>query len=987
MKIIRSENPPDQESYFSSKKIGSIVAICVLPYILNQFGIDFSSNRLPFDPSLQQTGQGALIDAMHKSLSGSFTHTILEWSAFCTAIFVVIFSFVHFNIRKDVTTPIIGVALFFAGSMDAFHTLAADRLIEAVADNRNLIPFTWAICRVFNVLILISGVTIILFTSNQKTKKSEAGLKFVILTSLIFGSVAFGIIHYCATSARLPQTMFPDSLITRPWDIGPLALYILAGLFVFPRLFQKNRNFITASLVISVIPHIATEAYMAFGSTALFDNNFNIAHFLKIIGYFIPFLGLSLEYIKTYHQEKLAVMTLKSTQDELDNNRVQLKATLDGIAEAIITIDEKGIIKSANPAVERIFQYPPSFLAGKNVNMLMPEPFKSKHDQYIKNYLESGDSKIIGIGREVIGLRNDGTLFPADLAISEIYLNETRMFTGVVRDISEQKKIENDRRRVATALELTRNELEKNRKQLRATLDGIAEAIITIDEKGFIRSINPAVERIFQYSVSSLIGTNIKILMPEPYKSEHDQYIKNYLESGVKKAIGFRREAMGLRKDGTTFPIEISINEMYIDETQMFTGIIWDITLRKEAEEKLEKATRQTQLILDSAGEGIYGLDLDGNTTFVNPAAVRILGYKEEDLLGKCQHAMIHHSKPDGTPYPQKECHIFCSLRDGRVHRESEEVFWRKDGTPVPVEYVSTPIKENGKLTGVVVTFKDISQRKKTERIINEHTKDLQKANEMLFRSNKELDDFAYIVSHDLKEPLRGIYNYSGFIMEDYFDKLDEDGKSKLETLERLSKRMESLINTILYYARLGRSESKMEPVDLNQVLADTLENMQSLLKESNVDVRMPKNFPSVHGDETRIGEVFQNLIANAVKYNDKPDKWVEIGCSSIDCLTDENENNTNQAPSYVFYVKDNGIGILEKHFESLFRIFKRLNGKNKFSDGTGAGTTIVKKIIEQHNGRIWLESKVGEGTTFYFTLGGENGNEKYQTQSFDSHS
>ena len=530
---------------------------------------------------------------------------------------------------------------------------------------------------------------------------------------------------------------------------------------------------------------------------------------------------------------------------------------------------------------------------------------------------------------------------------------------------------------------------------LRSVLDTAADAIITIDEKGFIQSVNPAVEHIFQHQPSFLIGTNIKILMPEPYGSEHDQNIKNYLESGVKKVIDIRREAVGLRKDGTIFPLELGISEMYLGETRMFTGIIRDITHQKEAEEKLEKANRKIKLVLDSAGEGICGLDLDGNTTFVNAKAEQILGYKEEELLGKLQHTLIHHSKQDGSPYPHQDCPIYAALRDGEVHRESEEVFWRKEGTPVPVEYVSTPIMENGKLAGVVVTFKDISQRKRTERIINEHTKDLKRANEMLFRSNKELDDFAYIVSHDLKEPLRGIYNYSGFIKEDYYDKLDDDGKSKLDTLERLSKRMESLINTILYYARLGREESTMGPVDLNKVLADTLENMQSLLKESNVNIRLPKHFPTVHGDETRIGEVFQNLIANAIKYNDKPEKWVEIGCiwNGIEKGQDRRmEPGSEKSPddhssSPVFYVKDNGIGILEKHFDSLFRIFKRLNGKNKFGDGTGAGTTIVKKIIEQHNGKIWLESKMGEGTTFYFTLGGEIRNEKYQPQSFDSYS
>jgi light-regulated signal transduction histidine kinase (bacteriophytochrome) len=236
---------------------------------------------------------------------------------------------------------------------------------------------------------------------------------------------------------------------------------------------------------------------------------------------------------------------------------------------------------------------------------------------------------------------------------------------------------------------------------------------------------------------------------------------------------------------------------------------------------------------------------------------------------------------------------------------------------------------------------------------------------------------------------LRGIYNFSSFLKEDYSDKLDEDGKSKLATLERLSKRMEALINSILYYSRLGRSEDIFKPIDLNAVLANVLEDMQSLIIESNVDVRLPEHLPNVFGNETRIGEVFQNLIANAIKYNDKPDKWVEVGCvlnGNENGLEPDPEKPSNN-PAPIFYVRDNGIGILEKHFDSLFRIFKRLNGKNKFSEGTGAGTTIVKKIIEQHNGKIWLESKVDEGTTFYFTLGEKNRDETHTPQSLNSYS
>lgn len=141
---------------------------------------------------------------------------------------------------------------------------------------------------------------------------------------------------------------------------------------------------------------------------------------------------------------------------------------------------------------------------------------------------------------------------------------------------------------------------------------------------------------------------------------------------------------------------------------------------REQAEEQLKQATRQKELILNSAGEGIYGLDLEGKTTFANPAAEKMLGYTEEELLGKPQHALIHHSNPDGSPYRREDCHIFAAIKDGKVHRESEEVFWRKDGTSFPIEYVSTPIWENENLVGAVVTFRDITNRKKTEQALRD---------------------------------------------------------------------------------------------------------------------------------------------------------------------------------------------------------------------------------------------------------------------------
>ncbi len=249
---------------------------------------------------------------------------------------------------------------------------------------------------------------------------------------------------------------------------------------------------------------------------------------------------------------------------------------------------------------------------------------------------------------------------------------------------------------------------------------------------------------------------------------------------------------------------------------------------------------------------------------------------------------------------------------------------------------------------------------------------ELAKVNLELERSNDDLDSFAYIASHDLKEPLRGIHNYSSFLMEDYGDTLDSDGVSKLETLMRLTKRMENLIDSLLHYSRLGRTELSLHNTNLNDIVNNTVDVIK-ISHNTDIDIRIPRTLPTIECDTTQIGELFGNLISNGLKYNDKTEKWVEIGF--INPVTDTEQyqktyshRSDSQLP-IIFYVKDNGIGIRPKHLETIFRIFKRLHAPNKFGGGTGAGLTIVKKIVERHGGNIWVESTFKGGTTFYFTL------------------
>ncbi len=241
-----------------------------------------------------------------------------------------------------------------------------------------------------------------------------------------------------------------------------------------------------------------------------------------------------------------------------------------------------------------------------------------------------------------------------------------------------------------------------------------------------------------------------------------------------------------------------------------------------------------------------------------------------------------------------------------------------------------------------------------------------------LQRSNEDLDSFAYIASHDLKEPLRGIHNYANFLMEDYEAALDEDGVAKLQTLVRLTQRMEDLINSLLHFSRLGRAELVRQPVNLHELVQQVITTLIMARPQSAVEFRVPRSLPTVACDRAQMNELFTNLISNAIKYNNQAEKWVEIG------YVEEGESQIQDSvgellpDTFTFYVRDNGIGISKEHFDKVFQIFRRLHGRDDFSGGTGVGLTIARKIVERHGGRIWIESIPNQGSTFYFTLSPE---------------
>src|SRR4030095_5378270 len=272
----------------------------------------------------------------------------------------------------------------------------------------------------------------------------------------------------------------------------------------------------------------------------------------------------------------------------------RLHAVVNTAVHGVILIDPAGTVLMFNPACERLFGYRADEVIGQNVKMLMPSPYRDGHDSYIANYLRTGIGKVIGIGREVVARRKDGSTFPMDLQIGEARHEDSVAFVGIIHDLTERKRTELALRESAT--------------RLRAVVDTAVDGVILIDMQGIVLMFNPSCERLFGYRADEVIGKNVKLLMPPPYRGEHDGYLANYLHTGERKIIGIGREVMGQRKDGTTFPMDLSVGEAKQEGGSIFVGIIHDLTSRKRTEEQLAQAQK-----MEAVGQLSGGLAHDFN--------------------------------------------------------------------------------------------------------------------------------------------------------------------------------------------------------------------------------------------------------------------------------------------------------------------------------------------------------------------------------------
>jgi PAS domain S-box-containing protein len=387
-----------------------------------------------------------------------------------------------------------------------------------------------------------------------------------------------------------------------------------------------------------------------------------------------------------------------------------------------------------------------------------------------------------------------------------------------------------------------------------------------------------------------------------------------------------------------------------------WVGVHTDIDAERRAEAALREAEARARLLLESSGEGIYGIDTQGHCTFINSAAAEMLDYPQEDVRGKNVHALSHHTRSDGSPYPEEECPIYQTVRIGTRRRVADEVLWRRDGTSFPAEYASYPLKGgDGEINGAVVNFTDITERKQVER-------ELLRANEAAQAATRAKSEFLANMSHEIRTPLHGIIGMTELTLD---TELTAEQREYLGMVKLSADHLLNVINDLLDFSKIeaGKLDLELVDFDLRDTLDDTVATLAVRAHKKGLELadHVAADVPDyLVGDPLRLRQVLVNLLGNAIKFTEHGEVVLRV----------EVQHQTEDEAQLRFAVSDTGIGITPEEQRKIFRAFSQADTSTaRKYGGTGLGLAISARLVEMMGGTIELQSELGRGSTFFFTL------------------
>lgn len=615
---------------------------------------------------------------------------------------------------------------------------------------------------------------------------------------------------------------------------------------------------------------------------------------------------------------------------------------IEHLSEGVLLLDPTGKILSCNAAATAVTGYQEAEIRDEPFHKLGNDDvdvikYQYELDQALQN------KRLVVEGWK---LTKDGNRYWSETSYAPIFdANGHSGFCVVLRNVSERKQVETN--------------LLKSEERYRLMIEAVRDySIMMIDPEGHIVTWNDGAVMIQGYTESEALGRHFSMFYTtgDLFDKKPERELEVARQDGA-----YREEGWRVKKGGSLFWASVVLTALFNDQNKFigYSQVTRDLTDRLQSEDSLRQSEARYRSLVEQVGDyGIFMLDTKGRIISWNEGARRIKGYNAKDVIGK--YFSIFYPQEDIVDgKPPRE------LRIARTTGKYEEEGWRlrKDGSRFWASIVITAVYDNEhRLTGFSKVTRDLTERKLAEQSLQESSnkyrqlvEELRATNRQLSAANRELEQFTAIVSHDLKEPVRTVKSFlhliNQHINQKKYELLDKSVAKSIQGAQR----MQDLIDNLLHYSQISKSDLNRERLDLKDIFAEAQQNLEEAIRKSEAHISVDIRSHELFGDRVQLVQLFQNLLSNALKFTDETAPEVTVRSSSAEGLT-------------TVVVTDNGIGIPAEHLEKVFGVFKRLHFPSQYP-GTGVGLAICQKVVERHNGKIWAESQPGQGASFYVTL------------------